>query len=203
MRILIAVPTFENIYPATFKSLWDLDRGGHEVLFEAVTGYDCAAARNRIADRAIELNTDYVLMVDSDMVLPKDALLKLLQNQCDVCLGYCLRRYSKTRKGSTCIYKAGKAFNGNDYNEEELAELAKNGQCKLQVHGGGFACALIKTSVFKKLKYPWFNWVIYENKAVLSEDLYFCHECGKANIPIYVDLRVKCGHIMRITDYPI
>ena len=30
-RILIAVPTFETIYPDTYKSIWDLDKGGHEI----------------------------------------------------------------------------------------------------------------------------------------------------------------------------
>ena len=49
MKILIAVPTFETIYPDTYKSIFDLDKGDHEVLFEFVRGYDCATARNSIA----------------------------------------------------------------------------------------------------------------------------------------------------------
>ena len=36
MKILIAVPTYENIYPDTFKSIYDLDSGGHELYFESV-----------------------------------------------------------------------------------------------------------------------------------------------------------------------
>ena len=68
MRILIAVPTFENIYPDTFKSIYDLNTSGHDVIFEFVRGYDCATARNRIAQTAIDTNTDYVLMVDNDVV---------------------------------------------------------------------------------------------------------------------------------------
>ena len=30
MKILIAVPTFENIYPDTFKAIYDLDVSGHD-----------------------------------------------------------------------------------------------------------------------------------------------------------------------------
>ena len=37
MKILIAVPTFETIYPDTYKSMWDLDKDGHEVLFDSVS----------------------------------------------------------------------------------------------------------------------------------------------------------------------
>ena len=45
MRILIAVPTFETIYPDTYKSIWDLDKCGHEVLFDSVRGYDVVTCR--------------------------------------------------------------------------------------------------------------------------------------------------------------
>ena len=92
MKILVAVPTFETIFPDTYKSLWDLDRDGHEVLFDSIRGYDVATARNRIAQRAIDLGTDYVLSVDNDVVLPKDALKLLLEDARDVNLGYYAHR---------------------------------------------------------------------------------------------------------------
>ena len=78
MKILVAVPTFENITAETFKSIYDLDAHGHELSFEYVKGYDCARARNDIGKKTIEGGYDYVLMVDSDIILPKDALKNLL-----------------------------------------------------------------------------------------------------------------------------
>ena len=45
-KILIAIPTFENIMPETFKSIYDLDPCGNELSFEFVKGYDCARARS-------------------------------------------------------------------------------------------------------------------------------------------------------------
>ena len=80
MRILIAVPTFETIFPDTYKSIWDINKGGHEVAFEFVRGYDCATARNNIAQIAIDGNFDYVLMVDNDVVLPRDVLMDMLDD---------------------------------------------------------------------------------------------------------------------------
>ena len=91
-KILIAVPTFENIYPDTFKSIYDLDVSGHDTEFEFVRGYDCATARNRIALMALDKKTDYVLMVDNDVVLPKDALINLFDDPKDVCLGFYAHR---------------------------------------------------------------------------------------------------------------
>jgi len=64
-------------------------------------------------------------------------------------------------------------------------------------------CALIKTDVFNRLNFPYFNWVNYQNNSVLSEDLYFCKICKEANIPVYVDTRVGCGHMLRHLQWPI
>ena len=80
MKILIAVPTFENIYPDTFKSIYDLDPAGHELFFEFVRGYDCATARNNIVFKAQDMDVDYVFMVDNDVVLPCDVLKNMLEN---------------------------------------------------------------------------------------------------------------------------
>ena len=106
MRILIAVPTFETIYPDTYKSIWDLDKCGHEVLFDSVRGYDVATARNRIARKAMDLETDYVLMVDNDVTLPKDALGLLLEDAEAVNLGYYAHRgEDNLYHGRTCLCK--------------------------------------------------------------------------------------------------
>ena len=67
----VGVPTFENITPDTFKSIYGLERGGHKCIFEFVRGYDCATARNRIAQMSLDKGVDYVLMVDNDVALPK------------------------------------------------------------------------------------------------------------------------------------
>ena len=67
----------------------------------------------------------------------------------------------------------------------------------MQIHGGGMGCAFIKTDVFRMIEYPWYDWVNYKHRGVLSEDLYFCEECRKNSIPIYTDTRVNCGHMLR------
>ena len=212
MKILIAVPTFENIYPDTFKSIYDLNVGEHEVLLEYVRGYDCATARNRIAQKALDKKTDYVLMVDNDVVLPKDALINLLESPVDVGLGYYAHRDGDNiYRGRSCVCKlydenGNKHFNyplESEYTADELKELKDNGQFRVQIHGGGMGCAFIKTDVFNRIKYPWYDWVNYanEHRGMLSEDLYFCEGCRKKGIPIYTDTRVNCGHILRHIQY--
>lgn len=214
MRILIAVPTFETIYPDTYKSIWDLDKCGHEVLFESVRGYDVATARNHIAQKAIDLETDYVLMVDNDVTLPKDALKLLLEDARQVCLGYYAHRGSDNLyHGRTCLCrlkdKDGKEYYHypleSEYTAEEMRKMQEAGERKIEIHGGGMGCALIRTEVFRKLSYPWYDWVNYgdANRGMLSEDLYFCALCRTSGIPIYGDVRVGCGHLLRHVQWPV
>ena len=214
MKILIAVPTFENIYPDTYKAIYDVDSAGHEIIFEYVRGYDCATARNRIAQKAIDLGTDYVLMVDNDVVIPKDAIKNLTDDIRPVTLGYYAHRDSDNiYRGRTCVCKLYddngiKHFNyplESEYTAKELQEMRDAGQYKVEIHGGGMGCAFIKTTLFSNtLKYPWYDWVNYSgpNRGMLSEDLYFCENCRQRNVTIVTDTRVACGHMLRHVQWP-
>lgn len=210
MQVLIAVPTFENIYPDTFKSIYDLDVSGYDVSFEFVRGYDCATARNKIAQIALDRETDYVLMVDNDVVLPKDALINLLDDPKDVCLGfYAHRDADNIYRGRTCVCKLQNETGAryfdypleSEYTGKELATLKESGEYKVRIHGGGMGCALIKTDVFKRIRYPWYDWANYKSHKMLSEDLYFCEQCKKHSILIYTDTRVNCGHLLRRVQF--
>lgn len=207
-RILIAVPTFENIYPDTFKSIYRLEKGDNEVDFDYIRGYDVAKARNLIALETLHCGYDYVLTIDSDVEVPWDALLNLLQTEqaCKLghtmAVGYCPSRpkNGENRNNRTTAYK----FGGRDYihenaytGDELLTMLRKDGVTSVQVRGTGLACALIHRSVFEKLKYPFFKWTEYSEGHNLSEDLYFCEQMAKVQKPIYLDTRVSCGHVMR------
>ena len=212
MKILIAVPTFENIMPDTFKAIYDLDTTGHECQFEFVRGYDCATARNHIVQMALDKGVDYVLMVDNDVVLPKDALQNLLDDPKDVCLGfYAHRDADNIYRGRTCVCKLV-GDNGimyfnypleSEYTAEELRNLRESGEYKVRIHGGGMGCAMIRTDVFRRIEYPWYDWVNYQDdhRGMLSEDLFFCEACKLNDIPIYTDSRVVCGHLLRRIQY--
>lgn len=192
MKILIAVPTFENIQPEVFKAIYEL-RSEHELSFEIVRGYDCATARNLIGKLAMAKKFDYVLMIDSDTTVPPDALELMLEEPVDVCLGVCPRK--NTKDGKTAIVKSGSHAYHDNYYYSELPET------KVKVKGGGFACALVKSTVFTQLDYPWFQYVNNADYSTLSEDYYFCQLCGLFGIDIWMDPRVRCGHLARYYQY--
>ena len=210
--VLIAVPTFENITPDTFKAIYDMDKGGHDCLFEFVRGYDCATARNKIVTKARKLGVDYVMMIDNDVTPPRDALVNLMSHDQDVVSGYYAHRNAdNVYNGNTCVCRL---LDGNgrpyfnyplesEYTADEMREKRESGDYMTRIHGGGMGCILIRMTVFDLLLYPWFDWVNYadDNRGMLSEDLYFCEKCHAEEIPIYVDSRVACGHLMRRIEH--
>lgn len=197
-RVLLCVPTFENIYPDTFKSLWDMDKGEHEVDFEFIRGYDCATARNNCVQRMLDGGYDYLMMVDNDVTVPRDALLNLMEHGKQVVSGYYAHRNKDNPGNSTTnLCKTGEFNYTKQYTGEELRELLAQGKVLIRIHGGGMGCILIRRDVIELLKFPWFDWVNYINGTMLSEDLFFCERCKTAKVKLYADTRVACGHMFR------
>lgn len=201
-RVLIAVPTYENIKPETFKSIYELDRGDRDHVFSFVKGYTVADARNKIAKEAMRTAADYVLMVDSDVVLPPDAVTNMIEHEVGVCLGYYVHRHDRADyDGTTNLCKLGETNYTNQYKAHELRDMERDGYTKVHIHGGGLGCALIKTDIFEVLHFPWFKWTNYRSGSVLSEDLWFCECCKNAGVPIYADTRVGCGHVVSHIEF--
>lgn len=198
-RVLICVPTYENIMPDTFKAIYDMDKPC-ETDFEFVRGYDVATARNNCAQLMLDGDYTHLMLIDNDVTPPKEALANLLADDLDVVSGY----YAHRNKGNepsplTNVCKRGELNYSMQYSGDELrAELAKGNEV-VRIHGGGMGCILIKRHVFERIDYPWYDWVNYRdpNRSMLSEDLYFCERCKQNQIRIYVDTRVGCGHMFR------
>lgn len=196
INILIAVPTYESILPDTFKSIYDLEPVQNvSYYFDFIRGYDCAKARNNIASLAIERHFDYVLMVDSDIVLPFNALRSMLETPVDICLGVYPRK--NTQSGQVEIFKKGYDNFIVTYNMSELL----NNMSLIEVKGGGYGCALIRVDIFDTIPFPWFSYITYKDGSSLSEDNYFSDKALKAGYKIYCDPRVKCGHSIRAIQW--
>ena len=195
MKILVAVPTFETIAPETFKAIYNIRRNHDiDVDFDYVKGYDCAIARNKIVKKVIEGGYNYVLMIDSDIIVPDDVLEKMLEYPVDICFG--LYPHKNTKDGYAEVFKP----KDGDFTERFKYDELK-GQVRVAVKGGGFGCVLIKSEVFMCMMYPWFQYIAYSNETFLSEDLYFCEKAMMAGFKLEADARIKCGHMARYFQY--
>jgi FkbM family methyltransferase len=188
-KILIAIPTAKYIEPETFKSIYDLDvPEGYQTVFQYFYGYNIDQIRNLIADWVVK-GYDYLLSVDSDIVLPRDTLRRFLSHDVDVVSGLYIQR--KPGHHTLEIYE------NNDRGGVSNIPYGKIKDRGLVPIGGcGFGCVLIKKSVFQAIPYPHFVYHSALNHTnTISEDVDFCAKALKKGFKIYADTAIKCRHI--------
>lgn len=175
MKILVGIPCMEMMHTKTVVSLFGLIvPEGTDFYFHS--GSVVHEARNNIAIKAINEGYDYVLWVDSDMVVPEGALMRLLKDDKDVVAGlYHKRQLPK----EPVVYIAGKSV-------EDIPEDI------FECDAIGFGCVLTKVSMLKEMvKYGMFHPAFGE-----GEDISFCRRAKQKGYKIYCDPKVKCGHLM-------
>jgi len=186
MKILIAIPTSKYIESATFKSIYDLKIPADcQTEFRYFPSYQIDIARNQIAVQSLEF--DKLLFVDSDIVIPADALETMIRDDKDIVTAIYPKKHRD--KIEYEIYVKNEKSRYIPATEIPIDDVS-------EVDGCGLGCCLIKTEIFKTLEYPYFlNTSLLENDRSLSEDLYFCRMVKRSGLKIFADKRIICGHL--------
>lgn len=195
MELMIGVPTFDGkVCTETMKAIFELDTARFSKTdLEFVKGYDCARARNDICRKALAWGYDYILMVDSDIIVPKYALEELMQCQSGLACGW----YKRKRNPELTLaygYLAGDYSDRSCITATEMEEASD----PIRLRGTGMGCALIATHILKYLDTPYFKYVEYPGGSALSEDLYFCAQLRTNGTAMSVHPKVKCGHVKTV-----
>ncbi|NCB27352.1 MAG: glycosyltransferase [Bacteroidia bacterium] len=188
-RILIGTPTAKYIESETFGSIYNLSVPEHVgTWFECFYGYNIAQIRNLMADYAINHGFDYMLWVDSDIILPRDTLEKMLASGKDIISGLYVQRLPDKTIPEVYIWRGNRLVNA------DVAELT--GEDLISVWGVGFGCVLTKTNVLRDIGYPQFE---YKNSLdhanTVSEDVDFCLKARRKGYDIFLDPTIQCKHI--------
>ena len=149
--------------------------------------------RDRIAQRAISENTDYVLMIDSDMGYPHTIVDTLVSRDKDViaCVYYTPSHDTDTGR-EVVIRPMLFDYNPKTKQFHPWPKCDANKPFKIDAVGTGIM--LIKTKVFKKIKRPWF--FFFERRGeVMGEDLGFCLQCMANKIEVWVDPTIETSHV--------
>ncbi len=184
MLTLIGIPTASTVEPETLKAIYGQADADTDTSLDILYGFRIDVQRQLLCEEAIRIGADYLLMVDSDVVLPPTALRDLLDPPAEIVSGL-VRIKSMRRKGE---YAA--VFKGQPLQYEAIPE----GRSRIERCGG--ACLMIKTEILKDIPRPWFEYHEEPGNAI-SEDIWFCMQAQKAGIPIWADKRVACGHIIK------
>ena len=194
-KILIAIPSFDMVNIDFVNAFLELEKptGTKYTLIKNTLIYN---ARNTVAENAIKNGFDRVLWIDSDMVFPEDALLKLLQRMDGTGADIISAIYFQRKKDAKPvifdnvvwdvqpdgIVQAGATF-FEDYPHDSLFD----------VQGVGFGCVLTSVDILRKTKEKYGS--PFTPLMGLGEDLAFCWRARKLGARIMCDSSIKCGHI--------
>lgn len=159
-----------------------------------VSGMPYDMARNTICRAALEGGFEWCFHFDSDVVAPRDAILRLLAHRLPVVSGMYCRR--SPPHGVPVMIKNG----------SWVTQFVPGSMVEVDLVGAG--CLLIHRSVLEKLPPSrpeagkhWFDWkvdcagIVPQGEA-LSEDFVFCKNVReKLGLKIWVDTGVACKHV--------
>ncbi len=194
MKVLIFIPQSRTIEPS-LTSIRDLDTAGHEVVFEFATAgdqpdvprWENVTHKYQTARKmALEGGYDALFCVEDDIIVPRDALLKLDALQVDIAYG--LVTWRRTPHCWSAAYVNGPAdADHTTYDMDPNKMRAAWGQV-IDVIGCGLFCTLIRRPVLEALD--------FELRGSRCCDFYQAWDAHQAGFSQRCDTSVLCGHIM-------
>lgn len=185
MKTLIAIPCMDNVAAPFAHSLATMEKTGECVISMNISSliYD---ARNQLAAQALKAQADYILWLDSDMIVPPDVIPRMLKHMEDgkdfVSGIYFRRRAPFAPVLYSRIDREGHA-DFNDYPEDTVFEIA----------GAGFGCCMTRVSMLEDIALNFKDWFTPFNN--YGEDLSFCLRALECGYKLYCDSTIKCGHV--------
>ena len=187
MKILLGLPVYRTISVRTASSLIELIKNTpHELQVIFQDGVFVHQNQNNICDFATENKFDYVFLIEHDMIFEPETLNKLLADDKDIiCANYNFR--SEPRQSMVFRFNA----------KGELENIPQRELPKETFQAGAIptGLTLIKTSVFEKLKKPYFFYEYdEEGQMKTSQDVYFSLAARLAGFSLWVNPKIEVFH---------
>lgn len=151
-------------------------------------------ARERLTEWCLEEGMDYMLMIDDDMVLPMDMFERLYatmqETGADIVAPLA---FTRVAPHNPVIYRIREGYDAVAHKPYFDREVVKNypKNSVVECDAVGFGSALVRLSMVRKLKKPYFM-----STSGAGEDILFCRNAKQeAKARIFMDTRIKLGHI--------
>ena len=192
-KTLIAVPCMDHV-PALFcNSLATLQKVGDTTLAMEMSSL-IYHSRNHLVGKAITLNADYMLWLDSDMVFHPDLLSKMMSTMMNQHLDILTGVYYRRVSPYTPVLLDKLEIDGKNLEAHSFEEIPNE---LFEVAGCGFGCVLMNTDVAFDIlaKYgPPFDPI-----GGVGEDLSFCWRARQLGYKIWADPSIWLGHVGNLT----
>ena len=169
-------------------------------MFDLSTPMSCYIHENRerIVERALAIESDYVFFVDGDMRFPESALRVMIERGKDI-LG---AAYNYRDFPPRSTVKPDPKY-VEDYEIREtpdprhISVVLKDPSKPFRCRAVGTGLMLIRTEVFRKIPRPWFHFVpnVPGESEFVGEDVYFCDKAREHGFEIWVEPALQVGHI--------
>jgi len=223
VRIAVGVPYLRSFEGYFLETMLGLSKP-QDSLFFKVPDKPVDLARNILVEKVLsEPSITHLLMVDSDMILPTDALFRLVQDDKDVVSGTYFARseqpfphlyqfnhqdnpdgtcpegrdHEETGRWYAPMAKQFTAYlkRHPEFNDHPLtAVLPATPDALIPVEAAGAGILLIKRHVLEALEYPYFK---CHERSAGGEDFYFFEKAREAGFETWGDFSVQCQHEFR------
>jgi len=146
-----------------------------------------------------QVDYDYIMWIDSDVVFTPEHLFKLIDVDKDIVSGVYMMQ--DNIHFATVEHWDNEFFKANGYFPFLTPEILSTKKEPFIVDYTGFGWILMKKGVFESLEYPWFQpiWKEYEigDKVIRDftmEDVAFCHLIKEKGYDVYIEPTVRVGH---------
>lgn len=188
--ILIGVPTHGLLDHRFWKTSMSLNipyKHGIETMPRMMPD----AARNALAQMALDYGFTGIIYIDDDMVYDDpDIIIKLVEHNVDI-VG--VRAYTRSAPHYPCVFYRG----GNS--DEFYQEVDFSCVGLREVDALGMSMCYVNTDVFRKFPAPWFEFgkvkVLGKGDDRFGEDLYFCKKAKEAGFKVHCDTNIEIAHI--------
>jgi len=182
--VMIAVPGFGSLDVEFVSRHYGMALPVNAAVCRAYPcGLSVADARNMSVQGAIERDCEYLFFVDYDVLVPPDALTKLIARGMDMVGGL---YFTKAKPPWPLVLSGGHSM--MDWTPGDL----------VKVDATGMGCMLLRVAMLKKMDPPWFDTgasLTDEGRERHTEDTYFFHRAeDELGLKPYVDTSVSCVH---------
>ena len=133
--------------------------------------------RENLASMAVDLGSEYILWLDSDITFPATTATRLMNHNEPVVACNYIRRQLPAK--GVAYEVIGDWVNPLPF--EVYDDL-------VTVQGVGMGCMLIKTKIFTEIPKPWFEFAwTPESKDFLGEDMMLCQKIASAGYTVKID----------------
>lgn len=190
-KIAICVPTRDTVHTPFAYALSELVKVSTKAGLDIFQFFESSSVllnqREKLVKKALQLDAEYILWLDSDMYVPPTTLLRLLAHDKDiVACNYMTRA------------EPFKSVAFTDIGDWDSWIPIRKSDTLQQVSAIGMGCVLMKTRVFKQLKQPYFEFTWNEkDNNWLGEDFNLFKKISKLGYEVWVDnnLSTEIKHI--------